>query len=108
APWAINKTGEEFYISERPGSVAHIADDGTMTRQEVNFSDTLSSAAEAGFLGFVLKQDFEESQEAYGYYVYERDGEDYNKIVTLLLENGQWQENEVLLEGIPTGNVHHG
>ncbi|WP_394121711.1 PQQ-dependent sugar dehydrogenase [Planococcus donghaensis] len=108
APWAINKTGDEFYISERPGSVAHIADDGTMTRQEVNFSDTLSSAAEAGFLGFVLKQDFEESQEAYGYYVYERDGEDYNKIVTLLLENGQWQENEVLLEGIPTGNVHHG
>lgn len=108
APWAINKTGDEFYISERPGSVAHIAEDGTMTRQEVNFSDALSGAAEAGFLGFVLKEDFEESQEAYGYYVYERDGDDYNKIVTLLLEGGQWRENNVLLEGIPTGNVHHG
>ena len=108
APWAINKTGDEFYISERPGSVAHIAEDGTMTRQEVNFSDALSGAAEAGFLGFVLKEDFEESQEAYGYYVYERDGDDYNKIVTLLLEGGRWRENRVLLEGIPTGNVHHG
>ncbi|MBT2569565.1 PQQ-dependent sugar dehydrogenase [Planococcus sp. ISL-110] len=108
APWDINKTGQEFYISERPGSVAHIAEDGTMTRQEVNFSDALSGAAEAGFLGFVLKPDFEESQEAYGYYVYERDGNDYNKIVTLVLEDGQWQENRVLLEGIPTGNVHHG
>lgn len=108
APWAINKTGDEFYISERPGTVAHIAEDGTTTRQEVNFSDSLSAASEAGFLGFVLKEDFEESQEAYAYYVYERGGEDYNKIVTLLLEDGQWQEKEVLLEGIPTGNVHHG
>lgn len=107
-PWAINKTGEEFYISERTGNVVYIDEDGTMMRQEVNFADALSGAAEAGFLGFVLKQDFEESREAYGYYVYERDGNDYNKIVTLALESGQWQENEVLLEGIPTGNVHHG
>ena len=108
APWAINKTGEEFYISERAGTVAYIDEDGTMTRQEVSFSDPLSGAAEAGFLGFVLKQDFDESREAYGYYVYERDGNDYNKIVTFQLKNGEWQENGVLLEGIPTGNVHHG
>ena len=107
-PWSINKIGNEFYISERPGTVAYIDAAGTMVRQEVNFIDSISNAAEAGFLGFVLKQDFEESQEAYGYYVYERDGQDYNKIVTLFLEEGQWQENEVLLEGIPTGNVHHG
>ncbi len=107
-PWAINKIGDEFYISERPGTVAYINADGGLVRQEVNFTDSVSDAAEAGFLGFVLKQDFEESQEAYGYYVYERDGQDYNKIITLLLKDGQWQENEVLLEGIPTGNVHHG
>lgn len=108
SPWAINKTGDEFYISERTGQVAHIDEEGTLTRQEVNFSDTLSGASEAGFLGFVLKQDFEESQEAYGYYVYESDGDDYNKIVSLVLDNGQWKENDILLEGIPTGNVHHG
>lgn len=107
-PWAINKIGDEFYISERPGTVAYINANGGLVRQEVNFTDSVSDAAEAGFLGFVLKQDFEESQEAYGYYVYERDGQDYNKIITLLLKDGQWQENEVLLEGIPTGNVHHG
>lgn len=108
SPWAINKTGDEFYISERTGQVAHIDEEGTLTRQEVDFSDTLSGASEAGFLGFVLKQDFEESQEAYGYYVYKSDGNDYNKIVSLVLDNGQWKENDILLEGIPTGNVHHG
>ncbi|KAA0956430.1 PQQ-dependent sugar dehydrogenase [Planococcus kocurii] len=108
APWAINKINDEFYISERPGKVVHIDKEGVMTRQSVNFSDSLSEASEAGFLGFVLAQDFEESQTAYGYYVYEQDDEDYNKIVTLVLENGTWQEQDVLLAGIPTGNVHHG
>ncbi|MCH4827041.1 PQQ-dependent sugar dehydrogenase [Planococcus halocryophilus] len=107
-PWAINKIGDEFYISERTGTVAYIDKDDTVTHQQVNFSDKLSGASEAGFLGFVLKQDFETNQEAYGYYVYERNGKDFNKIITLVLENGEWQENQVLLEGIPTGNVHHG
>ncbi len=107
-PWAINKLGEEFYISERPGTVAHIDEDGTKTRQQVNFSNSLSTASEAGFLGFVLKKDFEQSQQAYGYYVYEQDGKNFNKIVVLELEKEQWQETAILLEGIPTGNVHHG
>ena len=46
-PWCINKTGEAFYISERPGTIAHIDEEGTLTRQAVDFSDPLSSAAEA-------------------------------------------------------------
>ena len=107
-PWSINKIGDEFYISERPGTVAYINEDGEMTRQEVQFSDQVSGAAEAGFLGFVLKPNFEESQEAYAYYVYEDGGQSYNKIVSLVLENEGWQESEVLLDDIPTGNVHHG
>lgn len=107
-PWAINKLDEEFYISERPGTVMHIDSDGNQQRQQVQFSDPVSSASEAGFLGFVLKDDFRESGEAYGYYVYESDGNPYNKIITLLLEEDKWRETEILLEGVPTGNVHHG
>ncbi|RNF40458.1 PQQ-dependent sugar dehydrogenase [Planococcus salinus] len=107
-PWSINKVGEEFYISERPGTVAHIDADGQLTRQEVAFSDNVSNAAETGFLGFALKSDFSESQEAYAYYVYERDGRSFNKIVVLSLEEGSWQETDVLIDSVPTGNVHHG
>lgn len=107
-PWSINKTGEAFYISERPGTIAHIDEEGTLTRQAVDFSDPLSSAAEAGFLGFALSPDFEDSKEAYGYYVYEQDGDSYNKIVQLKLEGDAWSETAILLEDIPTGNVHHG
>ncbi|WKA57178.1 PQQ-dependent sugar dehydrogenase [Planococcus shenhongbingii] len=107
-PWSINKINDEFYISERPGTVAHVAADGKVTHQQVEFSDPLSSAAEAGFLGFVLAHDFEESKQAYGYYVYERNGRSFNKIARFQQDGGAWQETDVLLEGIPTGNVHHG
>lgn len=108
APWAINKIEDEFFISERPGTVAHIDANGQLTRQEVEFSDALSTAAEAGFLGFVLKPDFPTSQEAYAYYVYEEDGRSLNKVVVLSLDNGVWQETDVLIDSVPTGNVHHG
>lgn len=107
-PWAINKHGDEFYISERTGSVAFIEMDGAVIRQEVEFSSPLSSAAEAGFLGFVLKQDFDDSNEAYAYYVYEEDGNSYNRIAVITLENDSWSEGEILLDAIPTGDVHHG
>lgn len=107
-PWSINKVDDEFYISERPGTVAHVDSTGEVTHQKVNFSDPLSDAAEAGFLGFVLAQDFKDSQQAFGYYVYEQDNRSFNKIIRMQLENGIWQETDVLLEGIPTGKYHHG
>lgn len=107
-PWSINKINNEFYISERPGTVAHVDSEGTVTHQKVNFSDPLSDAAEAGFLGFVLTQDFADSQQAYGYYVYKQNGKSFNKIVSLQLNGDVWQEIDVLLEGVPTGRYHHG
>ncbi|PSL41920.1 hypothetical protein B0H99_101166 [Planomicrobium soli] len=54
-PWAINKSGDGFYISERPGTVAFVNAAGKLTRQEVKFADPLATVPEAGFLGFVLK-----------------------------------------------------
>ena len=37
APWAINKTGDEFYISERAGTVAYIDEEGELTRRKSAF-----------------------------------------------------------------------
>ncbi|MDN7241057.1 PQQ-dependent sugar dehydrogenase [Planococcus sp. N028] len=107
-PWAINKVGDEFYISERPGTVAYINATGELTRQKVEFSDQLASVPESGFLGFVLKDDFAKTKQAYGYYVYEENGQPLNKIAVFELQNNTWREVAVLLEGIETGSVHHG
>jgi glucose/arabinose dehydrogenase len=107
-PWAINKVGNEFYISERPGSVAYINAAGKLTRQKVEFKDPLAAVPESGFLGFALKKDFAKTKQAYGYYVYEENGQPMNKIAVLELRDNTWREISVLLDGIPTGSVHHG
>lgn len=106
-PWAINQQDSIFYISERVGTIA-VIDGSTVTHEEVIFSDTLSSAAEAGLLGFVLKSDFSKTNEAFAYYTYDKDGESFNRVVTLKRENNQWQETEIHLDDIKTGNIHHG
>jgi len=52
--------------------------------------------------------DFSETNEAYAYYTYEDGGDRFNRIITLHLEDGIWNEEEVLLDNIPSSSVHHG
>ncbi|MGX7131149.1 PQQ-dependent sugar dehydrogenase [Enterococcus songbeiensis] len=105
-PWAIEKNGETFYVSERGGTIAKITD-GKVERQKVDLAEPLSDAAEAGFMGFVLSEDFDESQTAYGYYTYENSAT-FSRVIQLKLEENQWKETNVLLDQIPAGSFHHG
>ena len=107
APWAINKLGDTFYITERTGHIVKV-EQGEMTRQAVKLEKTLSTASEAGLLGFVLAPDFDQSNEAYAYYTYKTASEQYNRIVVLQQENGSWREKRLLLDQIPSGKYHHG
>ncbi|WP_449620118.1 PQQ-dependent sugar dehydrogenase [Robertmurraya sp. Marseille-Q9965] len=106
-PWSINKLDETFYISERSGSVMNIEED-TQSRQKVVLEKPLATAAEAGLLGFVLAPDFNDSRQAYAYYTYQDESGQFNRIVTLKLEGDAWQEEDLLLDHIPSGQYHHG
>lgn len=106
-PWAINYSDGDFYLSERPGTITAVKN-GESIRQSVELQKPLSSVSEAGLLGFVLAPDFSETNEAYAYYTYEEDGLPFNRIIQLELQNDQWRETGVLIDGIPSGNVHHG
>lgn len=107
APWAIATDGERFFISERSGTIVKV-ENGKTTRESVFLSQTLSRAAEAGLLGFVLQEDFQTSRLAYAYYTYDADGMPVNRIVTLAYNGTSWSEKEILLDGIRSGPVHHG
>lgn len=106
-PWSIQKLNETFYISERSGTIA-VIQGGKVAREQVEMKKTLSSEPESGLLGFVLKPDFQQSQEAYAYYTYDEDGKAYNRVITLKRENSKWKENKTLLDEIPSGQFHHG
>ncbi|WP_144479275.1 sorbosone dehydrogenase family protein [Cytobacillus oceanisediminis] len=106
-PWSISKSGETFYLSERPGSIVKVSGEN-MTRQNVSLKKDLSQAAEAGLLGFVLAPDFEQSQKAFAYYTYKNGTGQFNRIVELTLKNDEWTEGKLLLDNIPSGRFHHG
>ncbi|SES36851.1 sorbosone dehydrogenase family protein [Psychrobacillus sp. OK032] len=106
-PWSINQYEDTLYISERVGTIAKI-NDGKVEHETLQLSSNLSHASEAGLLGFVLKNDFKDSQEAYAYYTYDQNEEAFNRVVTLKKENNTWYEKIIHLDKIPTGNIHHG
>lgn len=106
-PWSIEIFGDAFYITERPGSIVRIGD-GTVERQRVELEKKLSTAAEAGLLGFVLAPDFARTNLAYAYYTYQDGSRPFNRIVTLRPDGDVWKEESVLVDRIPSGRVHHG
>ncbi|MDQ0154387.1 glucose/arabinose dehydrogenase [Robertmurraya andreesenii] len=106
-PWSMNKRGDTFYISERTGHIMKVVGD-EQSRQKVVLKKPLATAAEAGLLGFVLAPDFSNTGKAFAYYTYQDDFGQYNRIVTLKLENDVWEEEELLLDKIPSGQYHHG
>ncbi|MFS0574631.1 PQQ-dependent sugar dehydrogenase [Sporosarcina sp. 179-K 3D1 HS] len=108
APWSISTDGERFFISERTGNIVRVDPDGRAVRESVTLSQPLSTAAEAGLMGFVLRPDFRTSRSAYAYYTYDSDGIPVNRIVTLSYNGSTWREQDILLDGIRSGQVHHG
>lgn len=106
-PWSIDKNGNTFYLSERPGSIVKV-EEGKKERQKVELEKRLATAAEAGLLGFVLAPDFSETNKAYAYYTYQDSTGQFNRIVTLHLEGDIWKEGSLLLDRIPSGQYHHG
>lgn len=107
APWSIEKRGNTFYLTERAGSIVKV-ENGKMVRQRVIFEKEISTASEAGLLGFVLAPDFLESHRAYAYYTYVDGSGQFNRMITLRLEDNVWREERLLLDKIPSGTYHHG
>ncbi|WP_043930150.1 PQQ-dependent sugar dehydrogenase [Bacillus sp. EB01] len=106
-PWSIAKAEDTFFITERPGSIVKI-ENGKVVRQKVELKETLSDASEAGLLGFVLNPDFPSESSAFAYYTYTDAGGQKNRVVVLSYDGSAWREEETLLDGLPSGPVHHG
>ncbi|QQP15053.1 sorbosone dehydrogenase family protein [Lysinibacillus agricola] len=106
-PWSIQKSGDAFYLTERPGNIVKITD-REVERQHVELSKELSTASEAGLLGFVLAPDFLESKRAYAYYTYVDDTNQFNRIITLTLQDNKWKEERLLIDRINSSSYHHG
>lgn len=108
-PWNITKQDNTYYLSQRSGSVFKVdGETGAKTKQAVNVTKKVLHVGEGGLLGFILSPNFESTQEAYAYHTYELNGHVFNRIVLLQLNQNQWQEKAIILEGISGGRIHNG
>lgn len=108
-PWTINKSGNNFFLSQRDGAVIQIDGSlGLVEVQDVEVSKDILHEGQGGFLGFTLAPDFDTSKMAFAYHTYQEDGETLNRIISMSLKNNIWTEEDVLLEGIPGGEINTG
>lgn len=108
-PWNITKNNNTFYLSQRSGNMIKVDEgSGSKTVQNVQVTKDILHEGEGGLLGFILDPEFSETHEAIAYHTYEQNGDIYNRIVTLKLNQNTWEEIGVILEGIPGGRIHNG
>ncbi|MFD2706445.1 PQQ-dependent sugar dehydrogenase [Salibacterium lacus] len=107
-PWDVQVHQNSFYITERGGTIVHVNEEGDKQRQELELSEPVAASGEGGLLGFQLAPDFEQSKKAWVYHTYEQNQSLANRIVSVTLEDGTWQENSTLIEDIPGGSIHNG
>ncbi|MBD1380876.1 PQQ-dependent sugar dehydrogenase [Metabacillus arenae] len=108
-PWAITKTEENFFISERNGSIVEWnASTNEIKRKNVELSKAVHQEGEGGFLGIELLPDFQNTQRAFAYHTYKENGDTKNRVVVLERGEDSWKEIKVLLEDIPGEVFHNG
>ncbi|WP_026690780.1 PQQ-dependent sugar dehydrogenase [Alteribacter aurantiacus] len=108
-PWDISYLDGTFYITERGGAIAQISTDGNVERMEVNTSSPIWAEGEGGLLGFVLGENFHESEDAFLYYTYEGDGGGiFNRVVKVNKDDGEWNEVDIIIDNIPGDGIHNG
>lgn len=106
-PWAVAKTGETIYLTERGGRLVTI-ENQTVTRHALHLTEDVYAEGEGGLLGLVLAPDFASTGEAYLYHTYRRDGSVLNRVIKVKNEGDVWSEQEELLTDIPGGTIHNG
>lgn len=108
-PWTISKNKSDFFLSQRDGAVVRINGElGVVDVQSVDVTEEILHEGQGGFLGFTLAPDFETTNMALAYHTYEKSGEVLNRIISLKLEDNVWKEKDVLIEGIPGGEINNG
>ncbi|TKD71248.1 PQQ-dependent sugar dehydrogenase [Pseudalkalibacillus hwajinpoensis] len=106
-PWEITKSEETFYLTERAGTIVTY-EKGEIERQSVQLSVPIHHEGEGGLLGLQLAPDFSTSKSAFIYHTYHKEGNTFNRVVKVVLKDGEWRETKELLANIPGSLYHNG
>lgn len=108
-PWSLDFLPDGSIIfTERPGYVRLIDSEQGLFPEPLATIDEVKHVGEGGLLGIAAHPDFENSPFVYLYYTYDGEDRTYNKVVRFSLQNGELNEDKVIIDMIPAGGIHNG
>ncbi|EKD65667.1 MAG: hypothetical protein ACD_50C00019G0003 [uncultured bacterium] len=109
-PWAlVFLPDQSILVTERPGRVRFVKNDGTLQEQPIATLENVREIGEGGLLGITLHPNFSSNNYVYLYYTYaESGGQTLNRVVRMTYENGQLQDEEIIVDEIPGAPNHNG
>jgi len=106
-PWSLNMHEGVIYMTDRAGHILEM-NEGETEQIMLDTSTPVVHQGEGGLLGFVLADDFDNTNEAFVYYTFEaEDGSLANRVVKVKKDDG-WSETDILLDDIPGAAIHNG
>lgn len=106
-PWDVTKLPDgTLLVTERPGNLVFITNDGTITRTRV---PEVSAVGEGGLMGLALHPNFSTNRWLYLYRTVTRENQRQNEIVRYVLTPEQTLQDEtIILSAIPGARFHDG
>lgn len=109
-PWdAAFLPDGSILITERPGSVRIIDNQGNLLPIPVATISKVKHAGEGGLLGIAIHPDFENNKYVYFYYTYSSTGNNtLNRVVRFKFEESKLTNEQVIIDAIPGAVNHNG
>lgn len=106
-PWdlALSPHGNIF-ITEREGRVKLLQKSGQI--KVISTLPQVVSINESGLTGIALHPQFSINGQLYLYYTYTSSGETLNKVSRFTFKNNRLEEERVIVDNLPGGNIHNG
>ncbi|MGL5809775.1 MAG: PQQ-dependent sugar dehydrogenase [Nocardioides sp.] len=103
-PWGLDFLPDGTAIVTERDTTRVLAIPTGAAPREIGKIDAAAPRGEGGLMGVAVSPDFDEDRQLFLYYTTDRD----NRIVRATYDGGTLGAPEVILDGIPSGNIHDG
>ncbi|WP_312354989.1 PQQ-dependent sugar dehydrogenase [Aminipila sp.] len=109
-PWALDISDEgTLYFTERSGNIKRIEEENSEPQTIFLFTEPFIATGEGGLMGLALDPEFSQNHYIYVMHTYmEDDNQISNRVVRLIVQDGEAFIDKILIDKIPGGQIHNG
>lgn len=109
-PWGLAFLPDKsILVTERSGRVRLVASSGKLREEPIAVINSVKEIGEGGLLGITLHPNFSSNKYVYFYYTYgESGGNTLNRVVRMIFEDNNLQNEQIIVDRIPGASNHNG